>query len=55
LDAPDHPLFGERSKGVVHRLQRDRADRGPYGLIDVGSGAVGSVGHSAQNSETLGP
>src|ERR1700731_491051 len=54
LYASDDPLVGEGSEGVVHGLERDRTDLGPHGRVDVGGGAVRSLGHSAHNSQTLG-
>ena len=54
LDASNDPLIGEGSKRVIHGLQRDRADLGPHGGVNVGGGAVRLLGHSAQDSQTLG-
>jgi hypothetical protein len=42
------------SVSVVHGLQRDRAELGPHGRVDVGCGAVRLLGYSAQNSQPLG-
>lgn len=54
LDTSDDPLIGEGSESVVHGLERDRADLGPDGRVDLGGGAVRSLRHSAQNRQTLG-
>src|SRR5262249_11349595 len=54
LDAPDDPLVGEGREGVVDGLQRDRADLGPRGRVDVGGGAVRLLGHGPQNGQALG-
>ena len=54
LDAPEEALVGEGREGVVHRLTRDGTDLGPYDVVDVVRGAVRSVGHRPQNSQTLG-
>jgi len=35
LNAPDEPLGDQQGERVVHRLQRDRTDLGPY---DFGHG-----------------
>ena len=53
LDAADDALVGKGRKGVVHRLKRDGTDVGPYDRVDVGRGAVRSVRHRPQDSQTL--
>ena len=53
LDAADDAFVGEGRKAVVHRLKRDRTNVGPHDGVDVGRGAVRSLRHRPQDSQTL--
>ena len=53
LDAPDETLVGQQSEGIVYRLAGYAADLRTHGLRDVVRGAVRSIGHGAQNGQTL--
>jgi len=54
LDAPDKALVGQQPEGIVYRLSGDGTDLGPHRLSDVVRGAVRSIGHGAQDGQTLG-
>jgi hypothetical protein len=54
LNAPEETFVSEGPEGVVHRLTRDGAQFGPDDSVDVVRGAMRSIRHGLQDSETLG-
>ena len=53
LDAPYEALAGKNAQGVVDRLQRDRADLGPYGISHGIGGDVRLTRDCPQDSQAL--
>jgi hypothetical protein len=54
LNAPYKAFGNEHSEGVVHRLEGDGADLGPYRLGDRVGADVGISRYGSQNCQTLG-
>lgn len=54
LNAPDEPFGDQHAKGVVHRLQRDGTNLGPYRLGDSIGRDVGMARDHPQDSQSLG-
>jgi hypothetical protein len=54
LDAPDETFGDEHRESVVHRLERDRADLGPYDLGHTFRRDMGPPRHRSEDSESLG-
>ena len=53
LNAPDDAFANQDAQRVVHRLERDRADLGPYGIGDAVRGDMRMPRHRSQHSQSL--
>jgi hypothetical protein len=53
LDAPDDAFANQDAQRVVHRLQRDRANLGAYGVGHAVRGDMRMPRHCSQHSQSL--